>query len=129
MGGALCMPQPDDNFAVCVQQVGDVSCPIGPYGSKLLGYQSVNDTRACTSCSCSGASGVSCGGGWTEYNGGGCSGGNVLGTSGLGECEPANSGGYGMYSASTSGGSCAPSTPQAQGTATPSGPVTFCCLP
>lgn len=123
-GSGVCLPTLDANFALCIQQAGDVPCPSGAYGSKLVAYEGVSDSRGCASCTCGGASGVSCGGTWITYSSGSCS--TSTGSNGLSGCEP---GGAGAYSATTSGGSCVASTPQATGTATASGPITFCCMP
>jgi hypothetical protein len=123
---STCAPAPDPGFSLCIRQAGDVACPAGAYGNKLVGYEAVDDTRACTACSCGAATGVSCGGSWVTYEGPpnefSCS--NSTGSHALQGCEP---GGYGVYSATTSGGSCAASSTQPMGTATAASPVTFCC--
>jgi hypothetical protein len=72
---------------------------------------------------------VQCGGTIEEFTATNCTGAYMnlnLPVAGGGTCQ----GGAGsmQYVQTTSGGSCAPSGGTATGTATPSGPVTFCCL-
>lgn len=116
--GNACVPAAPSGFTVCAEQAGDLTCP---FGTKQLEYAGVSDTRGCSSCTCGSASGFSCGGTLNGYSSSNCTGSAVA----VANCGTAvNSM---MYVASPSG-SCSPSSATATGSASPTGPVTFCCL-
>ncbi len=127
-GGDKCLPATTGpNFNVCISQSGDVACPAGPYGVRTLGYAGApTDTRGCGSCSCGAPSGISCGGSWVNYGVNTCSGGGT--PNGLNDCVATN-GVSSEYIPNPSGGWCTPSNGDPTGSVTPTGPVTFCCLP
>ncbi len=53
-------PAPAYETRLCVSRVGAQQCPAG-YGERHLAYDSFNDTRACSACSCN-AGAISCAG-------------------------------------------------------------------
>jgi hypothetical protein len=55
-----CVPAPDATGALCVTQVGDVACPLGPYSKKTLVHTAWSDTRSCSACGCQPPSGIAC---------------------------------------------------------------------
>lgn len=115
--GDQCVPAAPAGFAVCVEQAGDLTCP---FGTKQLEYGGVNDTRGCSSCTCNGPTGFACGGSTVVYTANDCS-----GASSPLQCGPA---GNSVQFVASPGGTCGASSVSATGSATPTGPVTFCCL-
>ena len=134
-GSSVCVPLPPAPFAqtVCILQQGDVACPAGIYGQKLLYYTGATDTRSCSTCGCDPATGVTCSGGqMTLWDASGCSG-SKIGLAIDGTCRSAN--GITTVSANQtiaptpSGGSCNASSGSGKptGSVTPTGPTTVCC--
>lgn len=127
---ALCVTAPAPSLPytrLCVHRTGDVPCASADYAERFVAYQGLDDTRACSPCQGT-ATGGACGGSWGF---GGCA--------GTGAPPPAN---YPTNSCSSvsypqtgvNGGAMAPTGMVCnqdggapQGSATPSGPVTFCC--
>jgi len=115
--GNACVPAAPAGFSVCAEQAGDLTCP---FGTKQLEYAGASDTRGCTVCTCGAPTGFACGGSSVGYTTSDCS-----GTSAPLACGPAfNSIEY--VAAPT--GTCAAPSVSPTGSATSSGPVTFCCL-
>ena len=132
--GDVCVPRPVAPFgaSVCIWMEGDVTCPTASdYSVRTLRYQSFDDDRSCTACSCGDSMG-SCSGGRVTF--GQSCGGLAAGTLDAGECgrvgaTSAQTVAVATASASTPSGSCTPSGGAATGEASPSEPVTLCCLP
>ncbi len=140
-GGGLCVPRPQSPFAepVCIYRAGDQSCPFA-YPDKALYFQSVDDTRSCTSCGCATPAGTSCGGTLQLYTDNNCSIDEVT-LSAVGQCAalppdptppppPYLSLRSMKYTGgSKNGGSCASQASTPTGTVNEIFPVTFCCAP
>jgi hypothetical protein len=131
----LCVRSAGASFetALCISQVGDVSCPAQDYTERTLMFTSVADTRGCADCTCGDPTGITCGGTVTLYTNNPCSG-NGTGVPTTGTCVAAPGLEYfhaGTYAVTTgpTGGSCDPAGGAATGEATPGDPVTICCLP
>ena len=142
-GSSKCMPVPQAPFAsgLCIFQAGDLPCPIGPYSNKFRYFRDANDTRACSACSCGAAQGETCTGTVRTYTNA-CTADlttimtpetctpivtpdPTTTTEDAGVLDTRGS----TYTAGTpQGGSCPPQGGQASGGASPSSPVTFCCL-
>ena len=61
--GETCVPSPANPYSVglCVWSDGDVACPEGTaYTERQVVYTGIDDTRACSECTCGDAIGVSC---------------------------------------------------------------------
>lgn len=129
-----CVPTPGNPFSagVCIYQVGNASCPPGPYSQRNLYYQSYEDSRGCSDCDCGDAS-ADCKGQIQVHYNDSCS--NLRGTLG----DPGNEcvdiddgGGYAprsgkMIVSGIENGSCPASGGVATGTVTTAEPLTFCC--
>ena len=121
------------NRGVCVYQDGDQTCPSGVFSHKYLYYTGTMDTRACTSCSCSEPTGVTCNGARLEVSGGAsCKAspdGTVTtpGTTCAGVTN-ATEQSFKYIVGTPSGGNCPPTGGQPTGGATPDMPITFCCI-
>ncbi len=140
-GAGACLPRPAAPFAEepCIYAAGDVACPAGAWSMRVVYYQDVADTRACTSCSCGAPSGTSCNGNAKLYTDNVCSVDQVTVPS-LGQCAPLppdptpppppylSLRSVLYHGTPTAAGSCAASGGAPTGTAIPTDPVTFCCL-
>jgi hypothetical protein len=128
--GQICAPKPETGFAtkLCISHAGDVICPGGGYGVKHLYYTAVDDTRSCTNCTCGGATGGSCDFTVTGYTSttSSCTGGAIIYGNGT-KCAGVQQPGDFRMTVMSTGGTCAPSTSTATGTAAPIDPVTVCC--
>lgn len=126
----LCVTTPGSPFGgPCIVQAGDLACPAA-YPTKHLQYGSVNDTRSCTACACTYNPGT-CNGSVSFYTQSGCNGftGNIaIGTacSAVAIGSTASLQSSGNYFVSPLG-SCSAGAVSANGTATPSSPMTICC--
>jgi hypothetical protein len=130
--GSVCVPAPTSPFlaGLCIEQAGDVACPVTDYTTKYLYYAGITDTRGCSTCTCGAVSGASCAGSIDQYKSAdaGC---NTLQTiydlpqTCAALQQPADL----VLSLKASNGSCAPSVVSATGAATPTTPMTFCCAP
>jgi hypothetical protein len=135
-GGAICAPKPPSPFesGLCISKAGDVTCPAGPFTTQYVFYTGVTDDRGCSDCSCAAASGTTCSATITLYSAqtiNTCTGPVAAVTTGgcadlTGNPTVAGREASGI---TTSGGSCAASGGAATGSATPSTPTTFCCIP
>jgi hypothetical protein len=138
--GLTCMPKPQAPFVsgVCIYQTGDLTCPPGQFSQKHLLYQGSNDMRTCSDCACGAPAGGDCSAAVTIYSDGTVNTCNSLVAtinvnSQTGACanltgNPATIGRKATLSAPT-GGSCPATGGQPMGTATPTMPTTFCCIP
>jgi len=134
--GDLCSPVAA-GFRACVATPADVDCPANsPYTEKHVFYGGIDDTRGCTPCTCGAPAGSSCAGSISIFSDAACSALLLLDnaiTSLAPSCHDLpTSPALGSKSAGPTTytpGTCAPSGGEPLGTATPSGPVTFCCLP
>ncbi|MEZ4226920.1 MAG: hypothetical protein R3B13_38620 [Polyangiaceae bacterium] len=142
-GSGSCVPKPAAPFgsSVCIYQDGDHACP-APFSAKTLGHQSFTEGRDCSACTC-GTPGTGCTGTLTLYTDDNCSQ-NVTAVAAPNTCVPLPvdpdplttfpPGSGGMPPADTrsghlqASGNCPPTGGQVTGTATATGPVTFCCL-
>ena len=116
--GSACVPAAPSGSRVCIQQAGDLPCPVG---TKQVEYAGVADTRACSACTCGAPTGAACGGSTVGYATPDCSGASFLLA-----CGPAAN--SVRYTAAPSG-TCAPPGPvAATGDAMPNAPITLCCL-
>ena len=130
-GGDICAPQPGSSFgpSVCIEQMGDVACPTSGYVNKTLFFQSVDDTRGCSACTCT-ASGQQCASaGVLEYSTSDGSCGGTPDTFGAPfSCDPVSDDVDVKYTVTPTPGKCTANSVSAQGTAAAAGPITACCL-
>lgn len=133
--GKVCVPLPTFPFAerLCIVHAGDTACPGGAYTKKHVFYDGFLDTRDCPAadCSCGAATGIDCNGtaSLVTYDGPNC-GGNALDSFSVlpKACQKPNIATKSVkLTATPSGGSCAPTTVNPSGTATPENPTTVCC--
>ncbi len=136
------MPRPTLPFydTVCIHRSGNQSCPSGPYSDKLLYYQGANDTRGCINCGCLDPVGTTCVGTLKLYTDTMCTVDEVTLTS-VSQCAPLSpdptpppppymSLRSVRYDGVPSGaGSCSSVPGSSFGSASPSDPVTICCVP
>jgi hypothetical protein len=134
----VCLPIPASPFhpGVCIMQTGMVSCPPGQFSEQHIFFSDKMDSRSCSSCSCGSPTG-DCSATVTVYSATNqtCTGllATLKPTTTAGDCKnltgnPTVSGREATFS-TVSNGSCPASGGQAMGTATPSSPTTFCCIP
>jgi hypothetical protein len=123
----VCSPPATIDYRVCIYNDGESSCP-APYEERILAYDGVDDTRDCTTCACGTVEG-SCEG--TLNFASACSGLPILYDSiSVHGCKNLSAGSASVATLSLEpGGSCTPTQSVATGDATPSGAVSFCCLP
>jgi hypothetical protein len=125
------VPQPAGSFAttLCVEQVGDAPCPSTDYINKTLFYQSVDDLRGCSTCTCT-PSGASCAKAavntYTTSNG--SCGGMPITYNAPFTCDPISADHDVMYTVTPTAGTCTANPVTPSGTATPTEPITVCCL-
>jgi hypothetical protein len=131
-----CVPQPANPFAegVCVVRSGDMECPAG-YPNKSVYHRMFEDTRDCPDvCSCT-ATGATCSVDVQRHNALGCNSFNpttVNVESGVGQVCVVS--GATIQSAEIQSvqvddaGACTPGAASLTGEATPSDPVTVCCM-
>lgn len=126
-----------EGFRACIAAPADVDCPASsPYTEKHLFYGGIDDTRGCMPCTCGAPAGSICACSISIFSDAACSVPLPLDvgvTSLAPSCHdvPAGSA-LGSKSAGPSTyapGACAPSGGEPMGTAVPTGPATFCCLP
>jgi hypothetical protein len=130
--GNVCAPAPSSPFGstLCVEQSGNVpACPTG-YTARSVSYGAVDDTRACSACTCGPVTGASCGGSVTQFasTDGGCQSGQIIYPLGQ-SCDPVQQPADLEVTVTASGGSCAPGPTAAIGAASAAQPTTFCCAP
>ncbi|MDI3289675.1 hypothetical protein [Polyangium sp. 15x6] len=132
----MCVPKAAPGFRYCVVVEGDVVCPTTGYSERHLFYRDKVDTRACAACSCGPVEGSACTATATVFKDDACSS-FLLGTSVSSEegaCVDMSPKGQALASKRVAdltyhAGACAPSGGGPEGTAAPTGPVTFCCAP
>lgn len=137
-GASLCIadPQAGLGFRACIFHDGDVECPSStPYLEKHVLYGGVDDTRACSACTCEAPAGSTCAATVTVAGDGACS--AALVTANLTaqgpDCHDLPPGtALGSKSATApvyTAGTCTPGGGQPSGAATPKTPATYCCIP
>lgn len=139
-GTAQCLPKPHAPFetGLCVYMDGDNACPPGQFSEKHLFYTGTNDTRTCSDCSCDAPAGGTCSATITVYSDGTIDTCNTLiatlnPTTAAGDCKniagnPQVGSRKAVFSQVT-GGNCQATGGQPSGTATPTTPRTYCCIP
>jgi hypothetical protein len=115
---------------MCIFMSGDVACPSGLYVTKHVAYGGLADTRTCTGCGCGAPSGGTCKGALQPQTTAPCAANAVVTDVPL----PAMCASVGQalsftYQASVSGGQCVVQQGTPTGSASPTNPTTFCCLP
>jgi len=124
---------PPAGFSLCVHRAGVENCP-SPYLNQRVFYQEVEDTRACSTCTCSAPEGNACTVLATAFQDGACGAiaGALLVTSASGDgCVDVPPGlalgGKTAEVVSAGAGSCAPGGGEPVGRVTPVHPITVCC--
>lgn len=135
-GDDLCVRRPTGDFeqSACVLQEGEHDCPSGSaYSVQRVVYRGLDDSRQCTPCSCGMNTDLpTCDGTLTVYTNDTCSqGAEVVDMGGMGCTSDPSGFRTANYSVSSgpSGGSCDSSGGSLSGAATPTEPLTLCCLP
>lgn len=129
-GGDVCAPKAVGE-ALCVWQDGDSDCPDGFDGDRTLVYRSIDDSRACTECTCDDPVGLCDTATITMFS-------NVcnppisalLDTTG--ECDLGSTGSVtrsAIFDVGQPNAFCVASPAVATGSASPADPVTVCCAP
>jgi hypothetical protein len=133
--GDVCSPAAA-GFRACVATPGDVDCPASsPYVDRHVFYGGIDDTRGCTPCTCGAPTGSTCTGSIAIYSDAACSAqvfADLITSSGPSCIDvPAGSalGSKKAGPATYAPGACAANGGEPVGSAVPSQPVTFCCLP
>lgn len=125
-GSERCTATPPEGIATqaCISKEGEHQCPGGGYDARTVYHRSVNDARSCQGCTCNG--GTACQAQAFAHDSGSCGGtGQPLP---FGDCVDINvSGGYGV-TASIPANTCAPTDASPSGEASPTNPVTVCCV-
>ena len=131
--GEVCQPLPAQPFqpGLCIYKAGEQTCPGEPFTQQHVLYEDMDDTRACTECTCGSPGGGACTANITVYNDAACSTGAV--TFAAGACanlslNPAVAGRKAQIVTMTAG-KCTASGGDPIGTVTPTQPTTFCCVP
>lgn len=134
-GDEVCVPAATaPSSELCVFTEGDVPCPTEIYRSKRTIFTDIDDSRECTDCACAPPIGQTCTGTTNLYTGGSC---NNLVNSVAHDGTTCESYDILLFSGSAlfvpdagpSGGSCAASGGEPDGTATATGLTTVCCRP
>ncbi len=135
-GAGICLTASPPGFRVCVFQTGDVDCPgFGPYTEKHVFYDSYDDTRACSPCTCGAPTGSTCSSKVSIYTDGACSTlayqATVDATGPACHDVPAGTplGSKSATPPTYAPGACSPGGGMPMGAATPTGAATLCCLP
>jgi len=134
--GESCAPTPPEGFALCLSVAGEgYDCP-PEYPDPFVVFDTVDDGRACSLCSCSDPSGATCSALVSLFTDAAC--GALLGSfpvsSAMDNACTDLPPGVGLGSKEAvltvdTPGACAQSGGAASGELRPSGPVTFCCQP
>ncbi|MDP9150768.1 MAG: hypothetical protein M3O36_12630 [Myxococcota bacterium] len=130
--GNLCAPIPNPQYgaSLCVSHGGDVTCPTAGYTTRQLYYGGIDDTRACSPCSCGGVTGTTCAANFdvfTSNSMGGCAASKVTYQTPF-SCSPVQQPASFLLTLTPSVGSCRPSVSTPTGVASPVRPTTVCCL-
>lgn len=129
-----CVPTPGTPFSagVCVYQVGNLSCPPGPYSQRNVYHQGYEDGRDCSACDCGDPSGVDCQALIEVHDSDTCS--NLRGTLNDpgNDCVDIDGSGYAPRSGKmvvygVDGGACPAGGGAATGSVDSIDPITFCC--
>jgi len=131
--GNVCVPiaAPPFQPELCVARTGTHPC-LAPYTQSRTLYEEATDTRGCTSCSCDDPQGGSCGGSMVLNIPGPTCGGPGVVYPPENYCmtlSPPETSAAIVGPLSLSGAGCAPSGGVPTGSASPSSPVSVCCLP
>lgn len=116
--------------AFCIYRDGDHACPNGPYSARAQYFDTVDDTRSCSSCSCATSTGQ-CSGSVTFVRQP-CPGQIAIDSMPYGGCGAIDNQGFAYAanpSTATPMGSCQPAASSVQGAVSTTGPVTLCCKP
>ncbi len=134
--GAVCAPRVPKAFARCAIATGSVTCPTGLVGSTV--YTGATDTRGCGSCAC-GTVDLACSiSAMNFFSDDYCNGGayqmetycTPVGGSGLGDTGGNSTSYQAVWSSNGMESACQVTTGSSpQGSVTPSGAITMCCLP
>lgn len=126
-GGGTCVPDPGPGFGTtCIYVEGDSACPAGPYNDQQVVHRTLEDTRGCDTCTCGDPTG-SCGG-EVRFILDACGGPNTAGSIDVDTCGTIIAAAGGARYVADPSFDCAPTGGDATGSATPSDPVTLCCL-
>jgi hypothetical protein len=119
-GAQVCALVPD-SFQACVARSGQRACPGGYGNTHAVG--AVNDTRACSVCTCNGT--PQCAAEWNFYNSPGCSGNPQISLHPDGGCQTTGSAGMVFQSNSLVTDAGAPTCGAPSAPATPTGALTL----
>jgi hypothetical protein len=127
-GGDVCAPRASGE-SLCVWQDGDSECPAGFEGDRTLVHRSIDDSRACTECTCDDPVGL-CDTATITMFSNVCNPpiSSILDTTG--ECDLGSAGSVtrsAIFDVGQPNAFCVASPAVATGTATPAEPVTICC--
>lgn len=126
--GGICIPAAPEGFESkwCLYRAGDHECASPEFPNKSTFWSGVDDTRACTSCSCGGA-GSTCDAAQLDvFAGPDCEGEPIATLDANAGCVDVVGG---SIAPAAGGGATCPVTEESmpEGTVAPSGPFTFCC--
>lgn len=130
-----CGSSPPSGFASCIVREGFHECPAGLDRREV--YRAVNDSRACSSCSCSAPNGETCAWTFDAFEQDNCEGSPIAsldaGPNAPMACAPIQPASLARsvraHAGSSSPGTCAPNGGTPIGGVAPSDPVTLCCVP
>lgn len=129
--GQVCALAPA-GYQQCIHHGGVMACPAGSYVTAHA-VGTLQDSRACSPCTCTGTPTATCAGSWSFFDGTGCSG-NGLAIAVDGNCDatssdPTHTYGSNKYSATPSNLACSPpaAQPSPTGGAALNGQDTVCC--
>jgi len=126
--GEVCAPEPAFDGAFCIIDDGDVDCPAGPYTDRRVYFTEIDDTRACSECSCA----HDCSYTWRVFAASDATCATPLLTL-LGENQCAavtpTAGAIRVNVSIAGTGECAASGGASTGTVQAEEPITACCLP
>lgn len=123
----VCLPKPASGDALCVYREGEHDCPAKGYTKRQLLYRNVEDTRACSACTCDSPS---CSYSWSVFNAADTSCANpIIKLTSAGQCVQVNPSGDKLrVGATISGdGACAPAGGASSGGVRGRDALTVCC--
>jgi hypothetical protein len=132
--GGTCAPPPPAGFAPrwCVAADGDIDCPPGYDSTRHVMHRDVDDTRACTTCTCEIQGTPICPGGLMEYAEGFC----VIDLGSVpvdGSCQASANASDESWGVAYDGAPptlvCGTTASGPTGAAMPTDPLTICCEP
>jgi hypothetical protein len=124
-----CLPvAPDPWGEVCIYAEGDYACPAGPFSERTLLHTDFEDTRGCTDCSCTDPTGTCSG---TVRYQSACVGDliGIYASGPVGTCQTMLTAPNAVLYQSQMTVSCQPEGGAPEGQATPTNPITLCCMP